>query len=247
MTTSESPQLPGVRRPRPLHGLFNQVAPRYDLLNRFFTVGLDQRWRKRAAKLCTAAGMRRVLDLCCGTADLAILVARTATDVLEISAVDFSETMIQAATKKVSAVGLSGKIDLMLADAAELPFPDGHFDAVGVAFGFRNLTFANSNAESYLAEIRRVLSPGGRFVIVETSQPRGAWLRIAFHTYMRCWVGPLGGLLSGRRAAYRYLAESACRFPPPEGVASQLWRAGFSRVETTPLLGGVTGIHVAWR
>jgi len=188
-----------------------------------------------------------VLDLCCGTADLALLMGREVGDRLEIVAADFSETMIAAATKKVAAQGFAGRIDLVLADAADLPFPDGHFGAVGIAFGFRNLTFENSGTTGYLAEVHRVLAPKGRFVIVETSQPRSPWLRAAFHAYMRLWTAPLGGLVSGRWGAYRYLARSACRFHPPEEVAGLLQAAGFSRVEYTPMLGGMTGVHVAWR
>ena len=234
-------------RPRPLHRLFNQVAPRYDLLNLVLTLGLDQRWRRRAAKLCVADGTERVLDLCCGTADLALLMAREASHDLEIVAVDFSETMIAAAKKKVAAQGFGDRIGLVLADASDLPFPDEHFGAVGIAFGFRNLTFDNPGTAGYLAEVLRVLAPRGRLVIVETSQPRNTWLRAAFHLYMRLWSAPLGGLASGRWGAYRYLARSACRFPPPEEVAGLLKASGFSRVEYTPMLGGMTGVHVAWR
>ncbi|MFC2095872.1 ubiquinone/menaquinone biosynthesis methyltransferase [Candidatus Bipolaricaulota bacterium] len=238
---------PTVARSRPLHRLFNQVTPRYDTLNRFFTLGLDQPWRRRVAKLCTKAGTKRTLDLCCGTADLALLMARGSDDELELTAVDFSETMIATAKKKAMAQGASNRIQFVLADASDLPFPDGYFDAIGIAFGFRNLTFANSNAASYMAEIRRVLAPEGRFVIVETSQPCNPLLRKAFHLYMRLWVGPLGGLISGRWGAYRYLAESASRFPPPDEIASQLLNVGFSQVEYTSLLGGITGVHVVWR
>ena len=247
MTQQESHQTSGASRLRPLRRLFNQVTPRYDLLNRVFTFGLDQRWRRRAARLCIADGTKRVLDLCCGTADLALLMATEASDEMEIVAADFSETMIKAATEKVEAQGSSNQVELVLADAADLPFPDGHFDAVGIAFAFRNLTFANPDTAAYLSEVLRVLSPKGRFVIVETSQPQYPLLRAAFHAYMRLWVGPLGGLASGNRGAYRYLAESACRFPPQEEVASQLMNAGFSRVECRPLLLGVACIHEAWR
>ena len=234
-------------RPRPLYRLFNQVAPHYDLLNRALACGLDQRWRLRAAKLCAAGGTKRVLDLCCGTGDLALLIAREASHDPEIVSADFSETMIAAAKKKMAAQGFADRIDLVLADASDLPFPDGHFGAVGIAFGFRNLTFESSGTAAYLAEVHRVLAPGGRFVIVETSQPRNPWLRAAFHMYMRLWAGPFGGLASGRWGAYRYLARSACQFPPPEEVAGLLRASGFSRVEYTPVLGGITGVHVAWR
>ncbi|MFC2099708.1 ubiquinone/menaquinone biosynthesis methyltransferase [Candidatus Bipolaricaulota bacterium] len=232
---------------KPLHRIFTHVAPRYDLLNRILTLGFDQQWRKKAAALCVEAGARRVLDLCCGTADLALQVARAGGDGLRISAVDFSKPMLVAAERKLQARGISDKIALLHADAADLPYPDGYFDAVGIAFAFRNLTYANAGADAYLAEIHRVLAPGGRFVIVETSQPQSLLLRKAFHAYMRFWVRPFGGLVSRQRIAYRYLAQSACHFPPPREVSCKLGRAGFSRVQYKPLLGGVTGIHIASR
>lgn len=247
MTQDAEQELSGKGKRRPLHRLFNQVTPQYDLLNRLFTFGLDQRWRRRVAKLCTSAGSARVLDICCGTADLALLIAKEARTALEVVAVDFSEAMIAVAADKTADQGFSDRISLVLADASELPFPDEHFDAIGIAFGYRNLTFQNPNTSDYLMEIRRVLAPTGRFVIVETSQPRDRLLRAAFHLYMRIWVGPLGGMLSRRWGAYRYLAESACRFPPPDEVAGLLKAAGFSRVDHKPLLGGITGIHIAWR
>jgi demethylmenaquinone methyltransferase/2-methoxy-6-polyprenyl-1,4-benzoquinol methylase len=188
-----------------------------------------------------------VLDVCCGTADLALLLAEEADSETEIVAADFSETMIAAARRKVEARRCADRMSLILTDASELSFPDGHFDAVGIAFAFRNITFRNPKEARYLAEIHRVLAPNGRFVIVETSQPRWSLLRAGFHRYMRHWSAPVGGVISGHRGAYRYLSLSARQFPRPEGVACLLEGAGFSRVEFTPLLGGVAGIHVAGR
>ena len=232
---------------RPLYDMFGQVTSRYDLLNRILTLGLDQRWRRRAARVCLLGRPARVLDLCCGTADLAMLLAGEAVGEIEIVAADFSEAMLAAAKRKVEAAGHADRVSLQLADAAELPFPDGYFQAVGIAFAFRNLTFKRPESSRYLVEVLRVLVPGGRFVIVETSQPPWPVLRRGFHIYLRDWVDPIGRLLSGHRGAYRYLSVSARQYPPPDGVARMLKEAGFSHVEHTPLLGGVAAIHVATR
>jgi len=232
---------------RPLYRLFNQVTPHYDLLNRILTVGMDQRWRRRAARVCLSGRPARVLDVCCGTADLALLLAEEANGEAEIVAADFSEAMIAAARRKLEARRCADRISLILTDLSQLPFPDGHFEAVGIAFAFRNITFRNPRTARYLAEIRRVLTPEGHFVIVETSQPRWSLLRGGFHQYMKRWSAPVGGMISGHRGAYNYLSLSARGFLTPEGVLRLLKGARFSHVEHTPLLGGVAGIHVAWR
>jgi demethylmenaquinone methyltransferase/2-methoxy-6-polyprenyl-1,4-benzoquinol methylase len=232
---------------RPLYSLFTQVTPHYDLLNRLLTVGMDQRWRQRAASACLFRRPARVLDVCCGTADLALIVADRSDSATEIVAVDFSETMIAAAQRKVSDKGYADRLSLILTDLAELPFPDGYFDAIGIAFAFRNITFENPRRARYLSEIHRVLAPEGRFVIAETSQPRSSLLRVLFHQYMKRWSAPLGGVVSGHRGAYRFLSLSAQRFLHPDGVVRLLEASGFGRVEFSPLMGGVAGIHVARR
>ena len=132
-------------------------------------------------------------------------------------------------------------------DIGRLPFRDGYFSVVAISFAFRNITYSNPLRDRYLAEVLRVLSEGGRFIIVETSQPPNPLLRTAFHTYLRWFVSGLGSFLSGHRGAYRYLAESARRFYTPNEVASLLKNAGFREVHTSPMLGGIAAIHVAVR
>lgn len=228
---------------KPLHGMFTAVPPRYDLVNRIITWGLDARWREEAVRTCLAPGPRRVLDLCCGTGDLAIIIARLAGKELEVTGLDYSEPMLEIARRKAARLGV--KVSFIHGDAARLPFPDSHFDCVGISFAFRNLTYKNPLASRSLAEVVRVLQPGGRYVIVESSQPKSSVLRGLFHLYLRWFVSWVGYLLSGNRGAYQYLAESAARFYTPEEVKDLLATAGFREVVYRPLFLGAAGIHVA--
>ncbi len=227
--------------------MFEKVPRRYDLINRLFTLGLDQHWRRLAVGACLAGSPSRVLDLGCGTGDLAIQLARRAPVETEIVGADFSEPMLAVARTKTELADLADRLDFVQADAGLLPWPDGHFDAVGISFAFRNLTFKNPKRDVYLAEMRRVLAPGGRLVIVESSQPRSGAMRALVHWYQRVIVARLGGSLSGERAAYRYLAESAGRFYTNEEVGELLESAGFTRVVHTPLLAGAAALHLAHR
>ena len=227
--------------------MFAAIPARYDLLNRLLTWGLDERWRRQAARECLRHAQGRVLDLACGTGDLALHMARLSGPDLEVVGLDFAGPMLKVARAKAESAGLAGKVSFVHGDAANLPFPDGHFSAVGISFAFRNITYRNPLRDRYLAEVGRVLAPGGRFVMVETSQPRNPLLRAGFHMYLRLAVSGLGSLLSGHRGAYRYLAESARRFYTPDEVAALLKNAGFREVHTRPLLWGVAAVHVAER
>lgn len=234
-----------IERHHPLQRMFAAVPRNYDLINRLFTWGLDERWRARAARTILETSPRRVLDLCCGTGDLALRLVRQASHTTAVVGADFSAPMLEVARARAGSAGLDGRLPFVLADAGDLPFPDGHFDEIGIAFAFRNLTWRNPRRERHLAEVRRVLRPGGRFVIIESSQPAAATARKVVHWYVRGVVAHLGGFLSSQRGAYRYLAESACNFPPPDEVAAMLDEAGFTRVNWQPLLGGVAALHVA--
>jgi demethylmenaquinone methyltransferase/2-methoxy-6-polyprenyl-1,4-benzoquinol methylase len=231
----------------PLKRMFGRVPGRYDLVNRLVTLGLDQRWRRLAVEACLERTPRRILDICSGTGDLAVAIAERAPDGAAVVAADFSEPMLELAADKAGAAGVSSRVDLALLDAAALPFADGSFDVVAVAFGFRNLTYKNEHRDLHLEEIARVVAPGGRFVIVESSQPGSAALRAGFHLYLRAWVGPLGGLISGQRGAYRYLARSAEGFYHPNEVEQLLLDAGFAAARTRPLLAGAAALHIASR
>jgi len=235
---------PPLRPEPPLKRMFDAVPRRYDLLNRVLTLGRDERWRRRAARRCLEGSPLRVLDLCCGTGDLTRHLARLAKSGTEIFGLDYSQGMLDVAQAKLIAANLERPVRFIAGDAAAMKFPEGYFDAVGIAFAFRNLTWRNPLRERALGEIRRVLRPGGRFIIVETSQPAGCVLRKGFHAYLKSFAGPVGTVLSRHPSAYRYLAESARKFYGPGEVTTMLQSAGFELVSAEPLLGGAAAIHV---
>ena len=230
-----------------LHDVFTSVPPHYDLINHLFTLGLDGRWRRLAVRECLGNSPERVLDICCGTGDLSLTIARMGGVGVEVVGIDFSQPMLEMAERKAEKRGLNGRVSFVGGDIASIPFPDGQFDCVGVSFAFRNLTYKNPSAGRYIAEILRVLKPGGRFVIVESSQPRPKpgiikWLH---HFYIRHIVFRLGWLVSGNKEAYRYLSESALKFYGAEELRWMLTKAGFSQVTFRRLLLGAAAIHVA--
>lgn len=230
---------------RHLHGMFTAVPPRYDLVNRIITLGLDCHWRNLAAAVCVEGRPDRVLDIGCGTGDLTIAIARLAGDRTQVAGLDFSLPMLERARVKAAVAGVEGQVNFLHGDATRLPFPDGSLDRVGISFAFRNLTYKNPFGGPHLAEVYRVLNTGGRYVIVESSQPRNRIIRRLFHLYLRTFVRPVGSWLSGNKSAYTYLAESARRFFRPDEVREMLLGAGFREVTYRPLFFGAAGIHVA--
>jgi demethylmenaquinone methyltransferase/2-methoxy-6-polyprenyl-1,4-benzoquinol methylase len=225
--------------------MFTGVPPRYDLGNRIVTLGLDAGWRRLAALNCLREGPNRVLDLGSGTGDLAISIARLGGNRARVTGLDFSPPMLARARRKAFLAGVADRVDFILGGADSLPFPDACFDAVGISFAFRNLTYKSPLRFPHLAEVRRVLKPGGRYGIVESSQPENPVIRALFHLYLRAFVGPVGILLSGNRNAYRYLAASTAHFHTPREVREMLLAAGFGEVFYHPLLWGAAGIHIA--
>ncbi|HEY41316.1 MAG TPA: ubiquinone/menaquinone biosynthesis methyltransferase [Dehalococcoidia bacterium] len=221
------------------------VQRRYDLINRLFTWGLDERWRRQAARECLKERPEQLLDLCCGTAGLALRLVGMSSGSTMIVGIDFSLPMLEIAREKAKHASMSERVALVHGDTAALPFPDGHFDCIGISFAFRNLTYKNPLALRYLNEVLRVLRPGGRFVLVESSQPTSRLIRKLFHLYMRWYVSRLGHLLSGNRGAYRYLAESASRFYTAEELRNLMLEVGFSKFSSRRLALGTVAIHVA--
>jgi len=228
---------------RPLYDMFTAVPRRYDLVNHVITWGLDKRWRWEAARECVVSEPNRVLDLCCGTGDLAINISRLVGEDAEVTGLDYSQPMLDIAVRKAGSV--ARKPSFIQGDASAMPFPDCYFDCVGISFAFRNLTYKNPLIERHLAEVLRVLSPGGKFVIVESSQPEAKLVRKLFHFYLRWFVYWMGSMLSGNKGAYRYLVESAARFYTPEELKEILIKAGFRKVSYRPLFFGAVGIYVA--
>lgn len=225
MTGFESGRL----EPDAVRRMFDRIAPVYDLMNRAMTAGLDRRWRRLAVRETVRPG-DRVLDVCCGTGDLALEAERRGGRVVGL---DFSERMLARARRK------SGTIEWVQGDALALPFPAESFDAVLVGFGVRNL----DDLEAGLRELRRVLRPGGRLAILELTRPRGL-ARPFFRLWFEALVPLAGRLLPGGRA-YTYLPASVRRFPEPEDLARLLERAGFEEVEFRRLGGGIVALHRA--
>ena len=223
--------------------MFMAVPSSYDLLNRLLTFRLDEHWRGRAVREILSGKPGRVLDLCTGTGDLAIRLAKYSVKGTEVYALDYSEPMLEKAGKKVAKRKLEG-LRFIHGDAASMPFSDGYFDRVGIAFALRNLTFRNPDSEKFLAEILRILKPGGVFIAVETSQPENFILRWIFHFYLRYITSWLGGIISGHRSAYRYLSWSAINYHTPDELLAVFLNAGFTKVEYKALMGGVAGL---WR
>ena len=230
---------------RPLYEMFNTVPRHYDLLNKLMTLGLDKKWRNRAAHACLTSSPESVLDICCGTGDLAYTLSLIKNSNAKIYALDYSRLMLDIAVQKTSL--LEEKPTFAIGDASRLPFKDGSFDCVGISFAFRNLTYKNPSRLPHLSEVKRILKPGGRYVIVESSQPENPLIRTLFHFYLRALVMPVGSLLSGNSGAYRYLSESAARFYSPGEIKEMLLTAGFKDVSYRPLLFGASGIHIATR
>ncbi len=229
---------------RPLYKIFTAVPPSYDLINRIFTLRLDEKWRKQAAGECLAEKPGRVMDLCTGTGDLAVRLAKVTDGKVEITGYDYSQPMLDLAKKKSEKAGCTN-VKFIQGDAATMPFTDDYFDAIGIAFAFRNLTFKNHDTARFLKEIHRVLRPGGRFVIIESSQPQWPWLRALFRIYTRFFVYPVGSLVSGNKGAYKYLSYSVIHYYKPEEISELLKGYGFSEVTFKRLSGGISALHVA--
>jgi len=215
LPTAGAPEADRVR------AMFDDIAPRYDRLNRLISFNQDRWWRRRAAHAATHGIQEpRVLDLCCGTGDLALDVRRKCADAHVVGA-DFSLRMLERAQRK--SADLSAHLTWSAMDALALPFGTGSFDAVTMAFGFRNLVDRSLG----LREIRRVLKPGGRVVILEAVPPgKGVFGRL-FGFYLKRVLPSIGRMFSGNAGAYRYFADSVDRFPRPEELLRELAGAGF--------------------
>ena len=224
--------------------MFTDVPPSYDFVNRVLTWRFDVIWRKKAASESLKNSPSKILDLCTGTGDLALQIRKKTESGAKVFALDYSKAMLELAITKANKKKYDD-ITFIHADVANIPFPDSHFDSVGIAFAFRNLTFHNPDHDIFLKEIYRIIKPGGRFVIVETSQPKNKLLRSLFHFYMKHITSPLGGFLSGNRGAYRYLAHSAINYWDDKETTDYLKNYGFSKVTAKIMFGGISAIYIA--
>jgi demethylmenaquinone methyltransferase/2-methoxy-6-polyprenyl-1,4-benzoquinol methylase len=224
-----------------LRKMFTNIARTYDAINFIITFGLDSSWRRLAARSFRSSGV--TLDLCCGTGGFSRDISRFSTRNSLLVGLDFSIEMLLKALNQER--GEATIRDLILADAGNLPFQGECIDCVGISFSFRNLIYDNSRAELNLGEILRVTRRGGKFVVVETSQPTSYPLRIALHFYLGRIVPFIGGLISRNKDAYRYLGISAMNFYSAENVRDILRHSGFERVNFKFLSFGIAAIHVS--
>jgi demethylmenaquinone methyltransferase/2-methoxy-6-polyprenyl-1,4-benzoquinol methylase len=219
--------------------MFNRIAPRYDLLNRLLSFGVDRIWRRRVINLLTDLKMPYILDVATGTGDLAIEAAKLKTTL--IYAVDISSEMLSVARTKVLKRGLQHTVFLKEGDSEALPFDKNMFDAVTVAFGVRNFGDLNKG----LSEITRVLKPGAKLIVLEFSKPSVFPIKQLYNFYFS-YVLPLwGGLISGDKAAYKYLPASVMNFPEGEQFSDELRKAGLLPTREWRQTFGVATIYVA--
>jgi demethylmenaquinone methyltransferase / 2-methoxy-6-polyprenyl-1,4-benzoquinol methylase len=231
------------KQPDRIAGMFDAIAPRYDLLNRLLSGGLDQRWRARAI---AALGLRStdvLLDVCTGTADVALGALASSTPPGRVVGVDFSRAMLDLGLWKTRRGGRESSLLLVQGDATMLPLADGAADAATIAFGIRNV----QKPDVACRELARVLRPGGRLAVLEFGLPSSPRFRALYLWYARRVLPVIGRAVSRHQSAYAYLPESVGQFPPPEEFGQLLQSCGFPHVEVIPLTLGVVYLYVAQR
>ncbi len=222
--------------------MFDAIAPRYDLLNHVLSLGIDRRWRRRAIRALALTPADVLLDVCTGTADIALEAVASA-GVSRVVGVDFAPGLLALGRAKVRAAGQPGRIALVRGDAARLPVRDASADAVAVAFGIRNV----QQPEAACAEMARALRPGGRLAILEFGMPRIPGISTLYRWYFKYLLPAVGKAVSGHNAAYSYLPASVGAFPPPPQFVTILRQAGFTGVQAVPLTFGIVYLYVARR
>jgi len=226
------------RDPQRIEALFDRIVPRYDLMNRLMTAGLDRRWRQMAAAAAAPPPGAPLLDACCGTGDLSLALRRRYPD-SPVTGLDFSAAMLDRARDKAAASD-AGPVEFVRGDVLTLPFDDGAFAAVTVGWGLRNV----ADLASAFRELRRVTRSRGRVVVLEATRPAGAWTR-GFHAVWLERVVPLmGGVVTGEREAYAYLPDSVRSFPGAEALAEVMDAAGFEHVRFSRFGLGAMALHV---
>ncbi len=238
-TGQSSPSRPGVLEEDQVQAMFDRIAALYDRMNSVMTAGMHHRWRERAADLAAAPPGGRVLDVATGTGDLALALARRVGPAGEVLGVDFSERMLELARAKAATDRRAGRVRFEAANALELPHADDEFDAATVGFGARNF----ASLDRGVAEMVRVVRPGGRVVILEITAPTRPPLSGFFGLWFDRLV-PALGRMAGDPDAYTYLPSSVRRFPGPGELAELMWRCGLRDVRYVLTAGGIIALHV---
>jgi demethylmenaquinone methyltransferase/2-methoxy-6-polyprenyl-1,4-benzoquinol methylase len=223
--------------------MFDAIARRYDLLNHLLSAGIDRRWRKRAIQALSLTGRERVLDLCTGTADLAITAIQAKPPAARVVGVDFAQAMLHVGQEKIRQGRLVDRIALVRGDATRIPLAGGAVDAITIGFGIRNV----ENIASACDEMRRVLAPGGRLAILEFAIPATRGVRALYLWYFNHVLPLIGRLISRHTAAYGYLPASVDAFASPEEFVTILRRHGFVDVSAARLTFGIVFLYTARR
>jgi demethylmenaquinone methyltransferase/2-methoxy-6-polyprenyl-1,4-benzoquinol methylase len=232
-------QVPVQEKARLVGAIFDSVANRYDLLNDVMSFGMHRLWRRFAVHLSGVGSGQRVLDLAGGTGELTARLARLVGPEGRVVLAEINETMLELGRRRLTSQGVDGRVDYVLADGESLPFADGFFDCVTIAFGLRNVT----DQDAVLAAMYRVLRPGGTAIILEFSHPV-VWGFQPFYDFYSFRVMPvIGRLVAGNGGGYRYLAESIRVHPDQETLKGMMEAAGFERCEYFNLSGGIVAVH----
>ena len=224
-----------------IRDMFDGIAPDYDRLNHILSLGADRSWRKRSISAVVCPDKpQRILDVACGTGDYSLAMARAMHPGSRITGVDISQGMLEIMNRKVLENNLEDRITENNADAASLPFGDGSFDCASIAFGIRNF----EHREQALREILRVLKPGGRLMILELSVPSNPLLRWCYNLYFTRLLPAIGGMVSGDKAAYRYLPASVLSFPNKREWMETMRRCGFRNVSHRAYTLGICRLYI---
>jgi len=224
---------------RGVRQMFDDIAHRYDLLNRLLSFGIDRRWRRFAVSQLKIPASGLVLDIATGTCDVAFEIAAQTDSSVRIVGEDFTQGMLVQGQQKLNASPHGGRIMLVNAPCEEIPHPDACFDGITIAFGIRNVV----DRQAGLCEMFRVLKPGGRAVILEFSNPRSELFRKIYYFYFQKILPTIGGLLS-KRSAYQYLPDSVMEFPSREQFSQMMGKAGFQRLQCCDLTFGIAAVYV---
>ena len=219
-------------------GMFNDIAKRYDFLNRFLSAGIDIGWRKKGLKQLVAIKPTTLLDVATGTADVAIL-ASSMLNPEKIIGIDISDGMLEIGRQKIKKLSLENKIELFNGDSEAIKFEDNSFDAVTVSFGVRNF----QDLEKGLSEIKRVLKPGGKLMVLEFSKPKLPLVKAVYNFYMKLVTPNMGRLFSKNKNAYKYLDESIKKFPEGKSFINVLDKLGYKETYNKTLSLGICSIY----
>jgi demethylmenaquinone methyltransferase/2-methoxy-6-polyprenyl-1,4-benzoquinol methylase len=239
---------PGEQRAARVGELFGTIAHRYDFINDIQSFGLHRVWKRRVLHLSCPQPGERALDLCCGTGDIAIALAKRGADV---AGLDFSEPMLEVAREKLSQLrttSLAGsgqpsgiKIEFIRGDAQQIPFPENTFDILTIGYGLRNL----ADLDTGLHDMLRVAKPGGRIVALEFGKPANSAWRTIYFSYLKFALPIFGKLFCGSSAAYGYILESLNHYPDQQAVAAKMAEIGWQKIRVINLMGGIMSIHYA--